>query len=80
MVPTITAFSEKITRLGGTGIPPVAPMSKGAAAMRRAHHRRRKFWQFCWCHFWDGEHVTSSKVVGDLQIGDIKGQDLNHLE
>ena len=43
--------AEKITRLGGTGIPPVAPMSKGAAAMRRAHHRRRKFWQFCWCSF-----------------------------
>ena len=24
-------------------------------------------WQFCWWPFWDGEKVTLSKVVGDLQ-------------
>ena len=29
-------------------------------------------WQFCWCPFWDGENVTLSKVVGELQLGDQK--------
>ena len=31
------------------------------------------------CPFWDGEKVTLRKVVGDLQLGDEKGHELNQV-
>ena len=33
----------------------------------------------CVSPFWDGEKVTPSKVVGDLQLRDKKVTSLNHL-
>ena len=44
---------------------------------RRKRWMQKTTWQFCWWPFWDGENVTLSRAVGDLQPGDKKVT-LNH--